>query len=61
MSENIYISLANNSIPVRGRGLVVNVAALWDGEGGTRNVAGIIPPGVDTRASYREHLDEKYL
>ena len=28
------LSLTQNPIPVRGRGLVVNVAALWDGEFG---------------------------
>ena len=55
------LSLTQNPVPVRDRGLVFNVAALWGHGSATKNVVGIIPPGVDAEAAYRAHLEEKYL
>ena len=54
------LSLTQNPIPVRDKGLVVNVATLWGQGSNAKNVVGIIPPGVDVRTTCHEHLEGKY-
>ena len=55
------LSLTQNPIPVRDKGVVVNVATLWGQGSNAKNVVGIIPLGVNADAAYRAHLEEKYL
>ena len=55
------LSLTQNPIPVRDRGLVVNVAALWSTGCGAKKVVGITPPSVDVETTNRAHLEQKYL